>query len=441
MKRIVSILLALSFALVACFALTSCGEEEVALPYGDGETKELAPKGVVDLTADDITITGDVSAVKIGIILVGDENEGYTYAHMEGIKAAAAKLGIADNQIIWRYSVGEDQTCKDAADDLVDQGCKYVFSNSYGHQTYMLEAAKDHPEVGFVSLTGDTASSSGLTNFANAFTDVYECRYVSGVVAGLKLKALVEDGTLTKEKYASSFDADGNIKIGYVGAYPYAEVVSGYTAFYLGIKSVISNVVMEVMYTGSWFDIAKEGTTAEALIADGCVIIGQHADSTGAPAAVQAAYKNGKLAFSVGYNVSMLSVAEDVCLTSATNSWEVYYEYAFATAINNDAIATNWAAGFAKGAVALTELGKACAPGTAEYVAGVTSKIKSGEIKVFDTSKFTVGGKNLTWAYGTDTNGDFTYDSNNVISGGSYHESYTQSAPSFALRIDGITEK
>ena len=236
--------------------------------------------------ADEDKVEADPN-FKMGVILVGDETEGYSAAHIAGIKEAAAELGLDDSQIIWKYKVPEDSSCYDAAIDLVGQGCSLVIGNSYGHQTYLVQAAQEYPDVTFVSMTGDFAAISGLENFKNAFTNIYESRYVSGVVAGLKLKEIMEDGTLTAETQPDSFDADGNVKIGYVGAFSYAEVVSGYTAFYLGVKSVVPNVVMEVKYTNSWFDIDKEGAAAEALIANGSVIIGQHADSTGAPAATQ----------------------------------------------------------------------------------------------------------------------------------------------------------
>ena len=197
---------------------------------------------------------------------------------------------------------------------------------------------------------------------------------------------------------------------------------------------------MDVTYTNSWFDITAEGTTAEALMADGCIIIGQHADSTGAPAAVQAAYDNGKTCFSVGYNISMLEVAPDVALTSASNNWSRYYEYAMGAALKDEKIATNWSAGYEDDAVRITDLGPNVAAGTAEKVEEVIAAIKDGTLNVFDTTKFTVGGETFTSAFATDTDGDFTPDADEAIIDGYYHESYFQSAPSFQLRIDGITE-
>lgn len=448
MKKLCSLILVLVMLFSCCLLAVSCNNNT-----GDeGKTPEETDNVV---KVDPSTIKGDVKAIKIGAVLVGDENEGYTYAHMLGIRNAAKAIGIDEaTQILWKYSIGEDDSCKEACIDLVNQGCDVIFTNSYGHQSFALEVAKANPDVAFVAMTGDTAKAANLDNFSNAFTRVYESRYVSGVVAGLKLKELIDKGELTTEKHPENFDKDGNIKIGYVGAFPYAEVVSGYTAFYLGIKSIVSNVVMDVRYTNSWFDITAEGTACEALIADGCIIIGQHADSTGAPAAAQAAHEDGELVFSIGYNVSMLNVAPDVALTSASNNWDRYYAYALVQIINGEKIATNWSEGYDTGAVACTALNdKIVAEGTADKVAAVIADIKSGKIKVFDTANFTVSAEctdgsyatdengKVTHAFATDTNGDFVNDADEAIIDGYYHESHFQSAPSFVLRIDGITEK
>lgn len=418
MKKLLALLLALTF--VFCFA--ACTKTEAPTEEEAGTAK---------------------SDIKIGVILVGDDNEGYTFAHIDGIKKAAQKLGVADDQIIWKYSVHEDESCYDAAADLADQGCNVVFSNSYGHQSYMVQAATDFPEVHFVAMTGDTAAVCGLDNISNAFTNVYESRFVSGVVAGMKVKELVEANALKPENK----DSDGNVKIGYVGAYPYAEVVSGYTAFFLGIKSVVENVAMQVTYTNSWFDITAEGEAANSLIAAGCVIIGQHADSTGAPAAVEAALANGKVCYSVGYNVDMLSVAPKAALTSATNVWSVYYEYAIGAALNDETIDKDWAKGYADGAVAITKLGESCAEGTAEKVKETEDAIKDGTLHVFDINTFTVDGAKVEsheFDFST-MNADFSavlYEgpTEEVITDGYFSESTFRSAPYFDLRIDGIKE-
>ena len=312
----------------------------------------------------------------------------------------------------------------------------------------MEEEAEKYPDINFVAMTGDFAAISGLDNFYNAFTAVYQSRYVSGVVAGMKVKDLVESGTLTPETQPDSFTADGKVKIGYVGAYNYAEVVSGYTAFFLGVQSVYPDVQMEVMYTNSWFDIDKEGAAAEALIANGAVIIGQHADSTGAPAATQKLKDSGKICYSIGYNIDMLDTAPTAALTSATNVWKVYYKELFEGAQAGN-IPQDWCKGYEDGAVAITDLGPEVADGTAEKVAEVEAALKDGSLHVFDTSKFTVDGAEVTTAPIDLTYYDFSTGSpvavyqgetKEAISDGYFHEGELRAAPTFALRIDGIIE-
>ena len=426
MKKLMGILLAASMV----FSLAACGST-ADIAASTANNSAATAEGSSDNQAPD---------VKVGAIILGDETEGYSAAHINGIKEAAAELGMSEDQIVWKYKIAEGGVTADAAEDLVGQGCNLIISNSYGHQTYMEEEAEKYPDVNFVAMTGDFAAISDLDNFYNAFTAVYQSRYVSGVVAGMKLQELVESGTLTPETQPDSFTADGKVKIGYVGAYNYAEVVSGYTAFFLGVQSVYPDVQMEVMYTNSWFDIDKEGAAAEALIANGAVIIGQHADSTGAPSACEAALNAGTVVYSVGYNIDMLTAAPNASLVSPTNEWGVYYTYAIGAHINGEKFDTNWAEGFTEDAVALTKLGPNVAAGTAEKVEEVIAALKDGSLHVFDTKTFTVGGAEVTSAFATDSDGDWTNDCDEAIIDGYYHESYFQSAPSFSLRIDGITE-
>lgn len=436
MKKLLGIVLSAAMLL----SMAACGSTA---------TSSAASSAAADSTADAATATdAAASDLKVGVITIGDETEGYTAAHINGIKAAAQKLGMSDSQIVWKYKVPEGAECSDAAEDLVGQGCNLVVSNSYGHQTYIVEEAEKYPDVTFVSMTGDFAALTGLDNFKNAFTNVYESRYVAGVVAGMKLQELVESGTLTPETQPNSFTADGKVKIGYVGAYNYAEVVSGYTAFFLGVQSVYPNVAMEVMYTNSWFDIDKEGAAAEALIANGSVIIGQHADSTGAPAATQKQKDAGKICYSVGYNIDMLETAPTAALTSATNVWKVYYKELFEGAQAGN-IPQDWCKGYEDGAVAITDLGPEVADGTAEKVAEVEAALKDGSLHVFDTSKFTVDGAEVTTAPIDLTYYDFSTGSpvavyqgetKEAISDGYFHEGELRAAPTFALRIDGIIE-
>ncbi len=389
-------------------------------------------------SSSDSDSSEETSSVKIGAIILGDENEGYSYAHIAGIKAAAAALGIDESNIIWKYNIGETQDVYDAAVDCIENGASLVLSNSYGQQTYMQQVASEYPEVTIIAVTGDTAAISGLSNFHNAFNKVFESRYVSGVVAGLKLQELENNGELVEANY----NEDGEVKIGYVGAYPYSEVVSGFTAFYLGVKSVYENVHMYVEYTNSWSDLTAEGTVADDLMSQGCVIISQHADTTGAPSTVQSnndSNKYGFNAYSVGYNISMLDVAPTAALTSASANWEVFYEYAFSCLLNGTEMSTDWAEGYETGAVAITELGESCAEGTADKVAEVEAALADGSLNVFDVSTFTYDGVNPTSMLG-DVDADFTPETE-CVSDGYFHESEFRSAPYFpnATLIDGIT--
>ena len=368
----------------------------------------------------------DKDDFKVGVILVGDENEGYTYAHMEGIEAARVACGLEKDQIIYKYNIGENEACHQAAVDLVEQGCKIVFANSFGHESFLIQAAKEYPDVLFCHATGQTAAKqTDLKNIFNYFTAIYEARYVSGVVAGMKLKELMDNGTVTDPH------------VGYVGAYPYAEVVSGYTAFFLGIQSIVPDAYMEVQYTNKWFDLTLEAEAANALMARGCVIIGQHADSTGAPSAIQAAHDDGTYpnVYSVGYNIDMLNVAPDVALTSPQNNWGAYYTYAIKTAMEGKEMQQDWCYGYIDEAVQISQLGTACAEGTQEAVAAVIDKIKNGELDVFDCSTFTVNGEHLT-SYDK----SYGFEGTELIWDGYFHESEVISAPLFDIRIDGITE-
>lgn len=365
------------------------------------------------------------SDIKVGVIYIGDENEGYTESHMKGIDEMQKELGLSDDQVIEKTTIPENEECYDAAADLASEGCNIIFSTSFGHEDFIIQAAKEYPDIQFCHATGCKAASSGLSNMHNYFTSIYEGRYTAGVVAGLKLNEMIDSGKIKADE----------AKIGYVGAYPYAEVVSGYTAFYLGAKSVCESATMEVQYTNSWADMALEKETAEALVADKCVLISQHADTTGAATACEAL----KVPM-VGYNVDMTSTAPNSALTSPTNNWGPYYTYAVKSVMEGKTIDTDWCKGFSDDSVRLTPLNeKVCAEGTDKKVEEVENAIKDGSLHVFDTSKFTVNnGQTLEDAI--KAGGDFK-DFADYVSDGYFHESEKQSAPTFSVRIDGITEK
>ena len=395
----------------------------------------LAVLMVMSIATVFTSCSGGVSAdFKIGVILIGDETEGYSKAHIDGIKDAAKGLGVADSQIIWKYKVEENSTCLDAATDLVGQGCDLIISNSYGHQTYMVQAAEQFPDVLFASMTGDFAALTGLPNFVNGFTKVFQSRYVSGVVAGMKVAELLANGTISESATPEHFD-NGNVKIGYVGAFTYAEVISGYTSFYLGAKSVCPTVTMDVQFTGSWYDVTSENEAAKALIARDCKLISQHADSMGAPnACEEAGIPN------VSYNGSTQEACPNTFIVSSRINWAPYYEYMINQVIKGEEIADDWTGTLATGSVVLTDINEnVAAEGTKAAIEDAMAKLKAGELHVFDASTFTVDGKTLTsYKADVDTDDAFTPDTE-VIENGVFFESKFRSAPYFDIRIDGIT--
>ena len=367
-------------------------------------------------TKDTTTKASASSDIKVGFIFLHDENSTYDKNFITAADEACKTLGIADENKIYKTNVPEGQECTEAALDLVDKGCSIIFADSFGHEPYIIEVAKKHPEVQFCHSTGTRAHTEGLDNYHNAFASIYEGRYLAGIAAGMKLNQMIKDG---------KFEAK-DAKIGYVGAYTYAEVISGYTSFFLGARSVCPSATMEVQFTGSWYDEAAEKEAANTLIANGCKLISQHADSMGAPTACETAGVP-----CVGYNIDMTSVAPNEALTSASMDWGVYYTYAVQCMLDGTAIDTDWCKGFSDGADKITPLNeKVVAEGTDEKVKEVEDALADGSLHVFDTSTFTVDGKEL------DT---YEKDGTEYVSDGYFHESEYGSAPAFDVAIDGIT--
>ncbi len=360
--------------------------------------------------------------IKVGYIYIGDENEGYTAAHYYGAQAMMEKLGLTEDQVIIKWNTPETEAAYDAAIDLAEAGCNIIIGNSFNFESHMIEVAREYPEIEFCHATGYQAAICGLENFHNYFTSVYESRFVAGVVAGMKLNEMIETGKIAADQAV----------MGYVGAYPFAEVISGYTAFFLGARSVCPSVTMKVKFTNSWssFDLEKEA--AEALIAQGCVLISQHADTTGAPTACEAAGVP-----CVGYNISMIPVAPNSALTSASIDWAPYNTLAVEAVINGTEIPVDWCQGYATGADKITELNTTVAAGTAEKVAEVEAAIIDGSLKVFDTATFTVAGDTLENQIAN--NADYAKYAA-YVSDGYFHESELASAPAFDIAIDGIEQ-
>ena len=384
----------------------------------------------------------DGADFKLGVILLHDEASTYDLNFIEGVQRAVEKLGLTEDQVIFKRNIPEGNECYEAAADLVDEGCDIIFANSFGHEDYMIKAAKEFTDVQFCHATGTKAHTENLDNYHNAFASIYEGRYLAGVAAGLKLNEMIAEGKITADK----------AKMGYVGAFTYAEVISGYTSFYLGAKSVCPTVTMDVQFTGSWYNETEEKNAAIALMNNGCVLISQHADSMGAPSACEE-----RKVPNISYNGSTQASCENTYIVSSKIDWAPYFVYICNAVKNGEAIKTDWTGTISTESVALADVNtKAAAKDTQKTLDEIKAKLVAGEIRVFDTSTFTVtvvttgdntknvnakvdaNGHLTSYMADVDSDANYTADTE-VVKDGYFHESEYRSAPYFDIQIDGIT--
>ncbi len=389
MKKI----LALILALVMVLSFAACGSEET--PNTPVEKEPISKENI-----------------KIGFVHVSDPSDmGYTYNHDLGTQQMIKDLGLSEDQVINKYNIGEDEGCATAINELIEAGCNIIFATSFGHGDYMTEAAEAHPEIEFCHATGTQAAGSELPNYHNYFTSIYEARYIAGVTAGLKLNELIENGTITEDEAV----------IGYVAAFYFEEVISGFSAFYLGAKSVCPSATMITLKADSWSDPVKEGQIAQSLIDQGAVLISQHSDNTSPATTAEAAG-----VFHCGYNSDMIPAAPKASLISARADWSIYLEYAVNCVINGEAIVTDWCEGYAEGANFTSPLNEdIAAPGTQEKLNEIAAGLKDGSLHVFAGP----------WT-GTHK---FSGEVYNCAEGEWVEESKDRSAPYFGYILEGIT--
>ncbi len=413
MKKILAMIL----AAMMLFSLVACGADKPTQSTQPQPSESTEPSN-----------EPEGKTIKVGLICIGDENDqGYTYNFMRGKEAADEALKAEGINVEWivKYNLTEGDPVAVANEELVEEGCSIIFNNSYGQEPAMLRVAVENPDVTFVGMTNEGSWKDDLANTHNAFANIYEGRYVAGVAAGLKMQQMIDDGEITAEQAV----------IGYVGAYSFAEVISGFTAYYLGAKSVCPSATMKVQFVGSWSDATAEANAAAALCDVGCIMISQHSDNT-----TPATTAQQKGVYHTGYNNDMTGVAPDASIIGTRIDWTGYFVHAIKCVVNGEELEQDYVNhGMADGAVVMTKLNEAiAAPGTAEKLAEVEEGIKNGTIKVFDTSTFTVDGETVTHAFALDTDGDYNADSEEAVFDGAFHESYFQSAPYFTLRVDGI---
>lgn len=430
-KKVIAIVLALALVAAIAVGLVACNKNNNSAP----QEVEMPAYNVVEPDYSDLQFPADF---KVGLITLHDKNSTYDANFINALEEVKKDFNLADNQVIIRSGIEEKEECYSTALELADAGCKIVFADSFGHEPFLLRAAAARPNVQFCHATGTQAHTSELNNYANAFASIYEGRYLAGVAAGLKLQAM------------GKTDAP---KIGYIGAYTYAEVISGYTSFFLGVRSIVPSATMEVTFTGSWYDETMENNAAKSLIQRGCVLISQHADSWGAPNACEEAGVPN-----VSYNGSTFESCESTFIISSRIDWAPYYKYAIAQVVRGQAVAKDWNGTIANGGVKLTNLGAAAAEGTVQKLVDVRNQLANGTLKVFDLSKFTVTpadnqffkgtvdaeGHLLTYLADVDDYGDYAGDTDVLKTAGNvryFAESDLafRSAPYFDFKIDGIT--
>ena len=403
LKKLVAVMMAAAMM----FTLVACGGSSDGKKEGSTTAKE-------EVAASDL---------KVGFIFLHDENSTYDLNFINAAKEACEAAGV---EYVLKTNIPEGQECYDAACELADAGCGIVFADSFGHEDYLIEAAKEFPDVEFCHATGTQAHTAGVANFHNAFATIYEGRYLAGIAAGYKLNEMIKAGDIKEEE----------AKIGYVGAFTYAEVISGYTSFFLGARSVCPSVTMEVTFTGSWYDETAEKEAANTLISNGCVLVSQHADSMGAPTACETAGVPN-----ISYNGSTESACPNTFIVSSKINWTPYFTYIIDCVTKGEDIATDYTGDFSTGSVELTDLGSAATEGTAEAIEAAKAELMDGTLHVFDTTTFTVGGKTLdSYEADVDSDPDYTPD-HEVIVDGYFDESGEgfRSAPFFDVQIDGIT--
>jgi len=413
-------IMAAVMAAIMAMSLSACGNVSRETDTTDAASAETAQTEEKADTAE--ADTAEASGIKFGFIFLHDENSTYDLNFINGAKEACEKAGA---EYVFKTNIPEGNEAYEAACELADAGCNIVFADSFGHEDYLIEAAKEYPEVQFCHATGTKAHTEGLSNFHNAFASIYEGRYLAGIVAGMKLNEMIANGEMTEDE----------AKLGYVGAYTYAEVISGYTSYFLGARSVCPTATMDVTFTGSWYDETAEKEGANKLIEGGCKVISQHADSMGAPTACETAGVPD-----VTYNGSTADACPNTFLVSSRINWTPYFTYVIDCVANGTEIPADYSGTIESESVILSSLGDNAAEGTQEAIDAAMAEIEAGTLKVFDTEKFTVDGSALT-SYMADVDTDENYEGDHeAIVDGQFVESADgfRSAPYFNVQIDGI---
>lgn len=361
--------------------------------------------------------------IKVGFVYEGDKITPYTGNFINAEEAIELKYG-KQIQTVAKYNIQEDMV-KEPLQELIDDGCDVIFSTSYGYGETVKEYAGKNQDIHFCQATCNNANDApSYKNYHNFMGTIYQGRYITGIVAGMKIEEMISDGIITENE----------AKVGYVGAFPYAEVISGYTAFFLGVRSVVPEATMLVRYTDTWNNYTLEKKVANELIDLGCVVISQHSDTNG-PAVACENSKREIPVYHVGYNTSMTEIAPTTSLVSSNINYEPYFDAVIEAmlaekdiedVVDAKVFGNDCAAGLDKEWVKVLDLNEAIiANGTKEAVESTKKQLIDGKIEVFK--------------------GDYTgtnpFDKEDTIDlRDGYKENYDSSAPKFNYVLDDVIE-
>ena len=320
-------------------------------------------------------LTSGRDGVKAGFVYDNDESTPYTYNFSLAKDAVERKYG--ERVEIFTCSNVLDDQIEEPIRELAAKGCDIIFFNGYGE--LVRELAAEYPQIQFCQTSYmDMSDQAVPANYHTFKGEAYQGRYVSGIAAGMKIRQMISEGIISEDQAV----------VGFVAAFPTSEVISGYTAFLLGVRSVVPQAVMRVRYTETWSSYAQEKSAAQQLIREGCVILSQHTDTIGPAIACEEASQSKPVYF-VGNNQSMSEVAPGASLVASRVCWEPYVLTAVDAVMKNKKIeaavsgrvhGTDVSAGFEKGWVEMIDLNlQAAAPGTQEAMDSAIEQFKRGK--------------------------------------------------------------
>lgn len=365
------ILTLMSLSLAACGndviidVVTNDGSSDISTSASQDEAPNKDEEQTVTNTVPDINPAGmptiSLEDLKVGVLYIGSASEtsGYTYAHELGIQGMISNLGISDNQVIRKENVddGDSAAVTKALDECIEEGCNVIFATSWGYMDETAEYADKYPDIYFAHGTGYLSNNK---NFTNYFGRIYQARYLSGIVAGLKTESNIIG-------YVSAMGSDNS------------ECTGGIDAFAMGVESVNPDAKVLVAVTNSWFSPEDEKAASDALISQGCDVLAQHVDTT---APQTASENNGTWA--IGYNSDMSKETPNATLTSVIWNWSAYYTSYINSIVNATYDGSNYYGGMEDSLVGLTSLSGLCDEETAAKVNEAQQKIMSGEFGIFD---------------------------------------------------------